>query len=111
FDGDLDDYPAWLAARDPDATGPGVVAEVRDGTDRTQQRRAAAEVRKVLQPLRNQLKALEQQCEVLTARRTALATALADPELYAADAKPRLLSLLEEQRRVAVDLAAARGSG
>ncbi|WP_295608852.1 ATP-binding cassette domain-containing protein [uncultured Lamprocystis sp.] len=109
FDGDLDDYPAWLAARDPDAAGPGVVADVRDGTDRKQQRRAAAEVRKVLQPLRNQLKALEQQCEVLTDRRAALATALAEPELYAADAKPRLLSLLEEQRRVAVELAAAEG--
>jgi ATP-binding cassette, subfamily F, member 3 len=109
FDGDLDDYPAWLAARDPDAAGPGAVADVRDGADRKQQRRAAAEVRKVLQPLRNQLKVLEQQCELLTARRAALATALAEPELYAADAKPRLLSLLEEQRRVAVELTAAEG--
>ncbi|HYN77685.1 MAG TPA: ATP-binding cassette domain-containing protein [Lamprocystis sp. (in: g-proteobacteria)] len=107
FDGDLDDYPAWLAARDPDAAGTKTTNDPRDGADKKQQRRQSADQRKTLQPLRNRLKTLEQRLEGLAARGSELATALAAPELYAAGAKPRLLKLLEEQRENAAALAAA----
>ncbi len=106
FDGDLDDYPAWLAARDPDGASERP-AEFRDGADRKQQRRQAADIRKALAPLRNRLQALEQRHARLEARRSELDTVLADPGLYAPDAKPRLLALLDEQRQVTADLAAA----
>ena len=104
FDGDLDDYPAWLAARDPDASGPKVATDPREGADKRQQRRQSADLRKTLQPLRNRLKGLEQRLEELEAKRSALAAALAAPELYAAAAKPQLLSLLDDQRRNAAEL-------
>ncbi len=104
FDGELDDYPAWLAARDPDAADPG--GSDRQGGQRKQQRRDKADQRKALQPLRTRLKALEQALERLERRRRELDHGLAAPELYAADAKPRLLALLEEQRRVAAELGA-----
>ena len=68
FDGDLDDYPAWLAARDPDADG-GRSATARDGADRKQQRRQAADMRKILAPLRNRLQALEERHARLERRR------------------------------------------
>ena len=104
FDGELDDYPAWLAARDPDAADPG--GSDRQGGQRKQQRRDKADQRKALQPLRTRLKALEQVLERLEPRRRELDHDLAAPELYAADAKPRLLALLEEQRRVVAELGA-----
>jgi ATP-binding cassette, subfamily F, member 3 len=106
FEGDLDDYPAWLAARDPDRD-PAGGAGARDGTDRKQQRRQAADQRKVLAPLRNRLAALEARHARLERRRAELAAELADPGLYAPESKPRLLALLDEQRRAAGELAAA----
>ena len=107
FDGDLDDYPAWLAARDPDREGARPPAEAREGGDRKQQRRQAADVRKALQPLRNRLQALEQRLAGLEARRQELTAALALPEVYAPEAKPRLLALMDESQRVAAELATA----
>jgi ATP-binding cassette subfamily F protein 3 len=106
FDGDLDDYPAWLAARDPDREGARPAAETREGTDRKQQRRQAADIRKALQPLRNRLLALEQRLAVLEARRQELSDALAQPDLYAPDAKSRLLTLMDESQRVNAELSA-----
>ncbi|AUB84590.1 ATP-binding cassette domain-containing protein [Candidatus Thiodictyon syntrophicum] len=107
FDGDLDDYPAWLAARDPDRTGARPEAEAREGADRKQQRRQSADLRRALQPLRNRLQALERTLERLAARHQELASALAQPEIYAPEAKPRLLTLMEESNRVAAELAVA----
>ena len=107
FDGDLDEYPAWLAARDPDREGARPPAEAREGGDRKQQRRQAADVRKALQPLRNRLQALEQRLAGLEARRHELTAALALPEVYAPEAKPRLLALMDESQRVAAELATA----
>ena len=106
FDGDLDDYPAWLSARDPDAEG-GRSAATRDGADRKQQRRQAADVRKVLAPLRNRLQGLEERHARLERQRAELETALAETALYAPEAKPRLLVLLDKQRQVIADLEAA----
>ncbi|MFB1488619.1 MULTISPECIES: ATP-binding cassette domain-containing protein [unclassified Thiocapsa] len=112
FDGDLDDYPAWLANNDPNrgsaATRPTGAPSVAatDGGDRKQQRRQAAQSRQTLQPLRQQERTLEKRMETLTARRAVLEQALADPDLYAPEAKVGLLALLEEQRRVCADLEA-----
>jgi ATP-binding cassette subfamily F protein 3 len=107
FDGDLDDYPAWLAARDPDAAAP--AGQPRDGLDakgdRKGQRRQAADQRRALAPLRTRLQALEREIQGLETRRRELETALTDPALYAPEAKPRLLALLEEQRQAAARLA------
>jgi ATP-binding cassette subfamily F protein 3 len=105
FDGDLDDYPAWLAGRDPGARSAGDATTARDGGgDRTQQRRQSAEARKSLQPLRNREKQLEQRLTVLNARRATLEQALAAADLYELENKARLLALLAEQRQVSADL-------
>jgi ATP-binding cassette subfamily F protein 3 len=102
FDGELDDYPAWLAARDPDVIDLG--GADRQGGQRRQQRRDKAEQRRALQPLRSRLKTLEQDLERLEGRRQELDHTLAAPDLYAPEAKPRLLALLEEQRRIGAEL-------
>jgi ATP-binding cassette, subfamily F, member 3 len=106
FDGDLDDYPAWLAGRQfqdeqKGSTGPGPSER---GGERKQQRRQAAEVRKALQPLRTREKTLERRLNELGERRATLEQELAAPELYEPAAKDRLLKLLSEQRRLQADL-------
>ena len=106
FDGDLDDYPAWLAGRQfqdeqKGSTAPGPSER---GGERKQQRRQAAEARKALQPLRTREKTLERRLGELGERRAALEQELTAPELYEPAAKDRLLKLLAEQRQIQADL-------
>jgi ATP-binding cassette subfamily F protein 3 len=112
FDGSLDDYPAWLACRgqDRDAlptggggqpSGPAIEVSA---AARKEQRRREAEQRARQQPLRKRLHGLEQRLEALTARQGELEQKLADPALYADDAKSRLLQLLADKQRVDAEL-------
>jgi ATP-binding cassette subfamily F protein 3 len=112
FDGDLDDYPAWLATG---SVGHGTTTatstpDAAESGDRKQQRRQAAQSRQALQPLRQREKMLEKRLETLTARRALIEQLLTDPEVYAAEAKARLLSLLEEQRQINADLEETEGA-
>jgi ATP-binding cassette subfamily F protein 3 len=81
FDGDLEDYAAWLArgAGAAQAQQPAAVAQ-----SRREQRRAQAEARNRLTPLRAQQRSLETQLERLTAQRQEIESRLADPATYAA---------------------------
>jgi ATP-binding cassette, subfamily F, member 3 len=91
FDGDLEDYAAWLA-RDSGAPQ----AEESDTTpapSRREQRRLEAEARNRLTPLRAEQRELERRLELLVAERRSIESHLADPATYAAaDA--------DEQRRL-----------
>jgi len=107
FDGDLDDYPAWLAGHDTASRQSDAETQTRDGNERKQQRRQAAEVRKALQPLRNRERELDRRMSALQSRRDELEQSLSAPELYDAENKDRLLQMLAEQRQVAADLEAA----
>jgi ATP-binding cassette subfamily F protein 3 len=82
FDGDVDDYRRKIlkersGAENPD--GPSAAASTRPRTD---QRRAAAERRSELAPLRRRITGLEADVARLTARIKEIDTALADPQLY-----------------------------
>ncbi len=99
FDGDLDDYPAWLAARRQQASRaperePATTANRRD------QRRQDAERRRQLQPLKNRVQALERDVTRLSEELAAVRSALADPGLYNGGDKERLTRLLKDQGRV-----------
>jgi ATP-binding cassette, subfamily F, member 3 len=115
FDGSIDDYPAWLAARQteadagapPGATGSG---GGREAQPRKDQRRLEAEQRRRTQPLRAKLLALDERLTALAARRTELEQALASADLYEASAKARLLELLEDKRRVDEELEIVEGA-
>ncbi len=99
FDGSLDDYPDWLAARRA-GEETAADAEAAPVPSKKDQRRREAEARARFAPLRRRLKALEQALEQLTERQGALEQQLGDPGLYADDAKPRLLRLLDEKQTV-----------
>jgi ATP-binding cassette subfamily F protein 3 len=90
FDGDLEDYAAWLA-RGAGAAQPQKAAAV--APSRREQRRVQAEARNRLTPLRAQQRRLETQLERLTAQRQEIESRLADPATYAA-------ATAEEQRRL-----------
>jgi len=107
FDGDLDDYPAWLMRRQACAeteAQPGSATLETNIASRKAQRRSEAADRRRLQPLRQRLKKFEERLDTLSARRQTLEHALAQPELYEPEGKARLLELLSEKQRLDADL-------
>jgi len=92
FDGDLEDYAAWLArgaGAPQDAGDSGSLA----ASSRREQRRLEAEARNRLTPLRAEKRKLEGLLAQLTADRESLESRLADPATYAA-------ATAAEQRRL-----------
>lgn len=107
FDGSLDDYPVWLAARTATtqpaqgaAGTPGGRAQAPAQASRKEQRRQEAASRVRLKPLRHRLRELEAELGRLNHRRDELEQALAESTLYEDAAKPRLLALLADKQRV-----------
>ncbi len=95
FDGSLDDYPAWLVARSRARREP--AAPTRGADARKAERRRGAEQRRLLAPLRRQLRQAEEALTALHARQRDLERDLADPQAYAEGNKDRLKALLAEQ--------------
>ncbi len=101
FPGALDDYPAWLA-------GNQNVAEIKtesaagekSAAARRERKRAEAESRRLLQPLRKKLKALEQELDRLGEQQQLLEQQLAEPEIYSSEQKERLKRMLAEKAGV-----------
>ncbi len=103
FAGDLDDYPAWLAAQrrareSPADLPPGPSSHTAGA--RKDRKRLEAEQRRRLQPLKDELKRLERQLDELQQRRQALETLLADSGLYEASRKAELKTHLVDKAEV-----------
>ncbi|MDV6318579.1 ABC-F family ATP-binding cassette domain-containing protein [Chromohalobacter sp. HP20-39] len=105
FDGDLDDYRAWLKARlegerrdaRQEKAERQVTAEAPKG-DRKASRRAAAEVREKLRPLKRERDKIERDMSKAQAELASLEAALADEGLYQDSArKGELTDLLGRQ--------------
>ncbi|CAB3629540.1 ABC-F family ATP-binding cassette domain-containing protein [Achromobacter dolens] len=89
FDGDLEDYRDWLAARNAGERAEAARENAENGeavVDRKAQRRAEAEQRQRLSALRKPLEAklakVEAEMEKLRAKLQALDGVIADPDLY-----------------------------
>ncbi|MGD8910390.1 MAG: ATP-binding cassette domain-containing protein, partial [Chromatiales bacterium] len=102
FQGDLDDYPAWLTEQQRKAT-----ADAREGPQgdhtasaRRDRKRQQAEQRRRLQPLKNELKKLEEQIAALQKKQQALELKLADTDLYNSSRKAELRSFLADKSDV-----------
>lgn len=106
FDGDLEDYRQWVkeSLREQN-NADGALAT--SSPNKKQQRQDAAENRKLLQPLRNKLKALEKQIDNLGHEQTGIQSKLADNNLYDEANKAQLTALLTEQANVAQALSQA----
>ncbi|TVS12721.1 MAG: ABC transporter ATP-binding protein, partial [Gammaproteobacteria bacterium] len=104
WDGDLDDYARWLLDRDRETpeeevsepvAAPETAATSR--SDRQAERRAAAERRKALHPLKSQIQNLERTLEQTQRRLAEIDALLTDTTLYEAAAKDQLTAVLKEQ--------------
>lgn len=102
FEGDLDDYPRWLAENRADEGGAGPSAEQGENSAaaRKERKRLEAERRRQLQPLRKKLEQLESELERFTTRQSELEQVLADPGIYAEENRERLKGLLGEKAEV-----------
>ena len=103
FDGDLDDYRALTAerARPARADAPAT---------RTDDRRARAEARQAVAPLRKQAKDAEAAIQKLVAERSRLEARLADPALYLAGRSAEVTDANTRLAAIARAIAAAEDS-
>ena len=107
FDGDLDDYLAWLTARRADRPRDGQA----DKQERLQAREAAASERQARlarrRPLAKESARLEERMETLRRDQREIESALAEPALYQSGDAQRIRELGTSQARVVSELAAA----
>jgi ATP-binding cassette subfamily F protein 3 len=108
FDGDLDDYRAWLDARRRPAEAGGPAEPDQPVLSRKEQRRQEAETRQRLaaqrRPLEKRLREVEQELGQLAHEKQRLETLAADPQLYDPGNRDRLKAALLEQSRVTARL-------
>ena len=100
FDGDLDDYRAWLKARVEDERRENRADKAADSAapDRKTQRREAAALREKLRPLKRERDRVEKRMTEAQSRLATLEGALGDPDLYTdAARKAELTDLLARQ--------------
>ena len=102
FDGDLDDYANYIKQsmleqkqQNTSLNGEGIGDSSRvKELSRKEQRQQEAELRKQLQPLRNELKKLEKQLDNLNEKKQKLENELADPDSYLDENKESLKKCL-----------------
>ncbi len=106
FDDSLDAYPAWLARRRADDGTPPMPSSRNDvAENRKHRKRAEAERRKSLVPLKRRLQDAEASLDTIDAERRAIEQSLADPGLYEPAAKEELKQLM--RRKAEIDAAHA----
>ena len=94
FDGDLDDYRQWLLNKDKPVKSETTISTV---SNKKGDRRAAAESRQKLQPLRNAVKKSEQKMDKIQTQLSKVEEKLADNSLYEDSNKEKLKALLVDQ--------------
>jgi len=102
FEGDLDDYAAWLR-KGASAITAGVAkpieSEGESSESKADRRRSAAEQREREKPLRNRIKAIETRLEKIGRELVEIDSRLADPALYAGD-KAEIQKLVQTQGKL-----------
>lgn len=102
FDGDLDDYANYIKQSMLEQKKQNSSQDSEGGNDfgnskelsRKEQRQQDAELRKQLQPLRNELKKMEKQLDNLNEKKQKLENELADPDSYLDENKENLKKCL-----------------
>jgi ATP-binding cassette subfamily F protein 3 len=108
FQDSLDEYPRWLAARsDPEPASFGRQEAPHTAGVRKERKRAEAERRHSLQPLKRRVADLEAEVERLSTEQASLEQRLGDMSLYADNRKEELKGLLADKARIDKALAEA----
>ena len=101
FDGDLDDYAAWLAQRRVAARPAALAGKTQRNEERAAKKSAAAERRR----LERELDQIETRLATLQSEKSALVARLTDPALYADHGAAT--ALVRQDAELAADLEAA----
>ncbi|WP_353168976.1 ATP-binding cassette domain-containing protein [Acinetobacter sp.] len=115
FDGDLQDYAAWLRQARIDMTKNGqkpsapiqsqvVIKTSISKLDKEAQRKEAARQRELSRPIRKNIEKIESQIGKIQPRLVEIEEALADSALYEANRKDDLLKLMNEQTELKTKL-------
>ncbi|RMD62010.1 MAG: ABC transporter ATP-binding protein [Alphaproteobacteria bacterium] len=108
FDGDLDDYRRLVSERARMTTSPARTDDTAPARpSRRERRRAEAEARAALAPLRRAARKAEARIEALTHEKAALEARLADPEIYQEGGGREVQALQKRLAEVVRALAAA----
>jgi ATP-binding cassette subfamily F protein 3 len=108
FDGSIDDYIAFVLAKDPASTRKGEGGTKVKGVNKKDQRKAAAEAREKNQALRKHAKTMEAQLEKLTAQRSAVDQAMFDPSSASKElSKLTMTELMKHRAQIEDEIAAA----
>jgi ATP-binding cassette subfamily F protein 3 len=107
FDGDLDDYARLQESERVVGSSPvDSTAKAQSADARKQRKRDDAVRRQRLSGFKSEASRLEQELAKLSAKQAKNEVALADPALYAQEAKAELLKLLDTGRQLAAQIAA-----
>jgi ATP-binding cassette subfamily F protein 3 len=101
FDGDLDDYHAYIQAKD--CALDSSAESSKPGLDRKEQKRLEAEARQRLAPLKKEQQKCEKRLEELGTQLAAIEEKMADTGLYEAARKDDLHKLLQQQAQLKAD--------
>src|SRR5690554_400421 len=104
FDGDLDDYHAYIQQRPQEQETPAAATPSKPTIDRKEQKRLEAEKRQRLAPLRKKQQAAEKQMEKLQTQLDAIEETMADTSLYEASRKDELQTLLHNLAQLKSEL-------
>ncbi|MBW8754324.1 MAG: ABC-F family ATP-binding cassette domain-containing protein [Sphingomonadales bacterium] len=105
FDGSIDDYIAFVLAKDPVSSASGGREK---GLNKKDQRKAAAEAREKSQELRKRAKAIESELERLAKQRSAVDQAMFDPSSASGElARLTMTELMKRRAQIEDDIAAA----
>jgi ATP-binding cassette subfamily F protein 3 len=105
FDGSIDDYIAFVLAKEPASSAGGGREK---GVNKKDQRKAAAEAREKSQELRKRAKAIEGELEKLAAQRSAVDQAMFDPASVSGElARLTMTDLMKRRAQIEDDVAAA----
>ncbi|RZJ97814.1 MAG: ABC transporter ATP-binding protein, partial [Novosphingobium sp.] len=105
FDGSIDDYIAFVLAKEPQSSAGGGREK---GVNKKDQRKAAAEAREKSQELRKRAKTIESELEKLAKQRSAVDQAMFDPSSASGElAKLTMTELMKRRAQIEDDIAAA----
>jgi len=100
FKDDLEHYPAWLASRRKDDVPKAVTASGNAKTSRKDDKRSSAAQRQQEKPLRMKIQQAEKTLVKLQAKQAQMETELADPSIYNAENKDKMLKLLQQKTEI-----------
>ena len=107
FDGTLEDYHRWMSKGSKNSTGPSA-PKLKDSavkSDKKVQRQLTAETRRIIAPIKNRIKRVEQKMEETRKKLAQVETQLANESVYEADQKKQLEDLIFKQKKLSGQMA------